>query len=148
MRHKIVINSCGAGILARPTICDRAFLKPIPQDDLLNFWKFLVDTINIKRHNIGKPGSPKIMNIQLKPEDEQLIQIQIARGKYGNAEEVVSKALKLLDEWEKGYQNWVEEARQKVEVAAEQLDRGEGIDGEVVVARLREKLRKAKENQA
>jgi antitoxin ParD1/3/4 len=88
------------------------------------------------------------MNIQLKPEDEQLIQIQIARGKYGNAEEVVSKALKLLDEWEKDYQNWVEEARHKVEVAAEQLDRGEGIDGEVVVARLREKLRKAKENQA
>ncbi|RUT06606.1 hypothetical protein DSM106972_028630 [Dulcicalothrix desertica PCC 7102] len=61
---------------------------------------------------------------------------------------VVSKALKLLDEWEKGYQNWVEEARHKVEVAAEQLDRGEGIDGEVVVARLRDKLRKAKENQA
>jgi hypothetical protein len=53
---------------------------PIPQDDLLNFWKSLVDTINIKRHNIGKPGSPKIMNIQLKPDSEQLIQIQIARG--------------------------------------------------------------------
>jgi antitoxin ParD1/3/4 len=87
------------------------------------------------------------MNIQLKPEDEQLIQTQIAKGKYGNAQEVVSQALKLLDEWEKGYQNWAEETRQKVEVAAEQLDRGEGIDGEVVVARLREKLRKAKENQ-
>jgi antitoxin ParD1/3/4 len=86
------------------------------------------------------------MNIQLKPEDEQLIQIQITKGKYENAEEVVSKALKLLDEWEKGYQNWVEETRQKVEVAAEQLDRYEGIDGEAVVTRLREKLRKLKEN--
>ncbi|KYC37319.1 CopG family transcriptional regulator [Scytonema hofmannii PCC 7110] len=83
------------------------------------------------------------MNIQLKPEEEQFIQIQIARGKYKNPEAVISKALKLLGEWEKGYQNWVEETRQKVEVAAEQLDRGEGIDGEIVV----ERLRKARENQ-
>ena len=53
----------------------------------------------------------------------------------------ISKALKLLEEWEKGYQNWVEETRQKVEVAVEQLERGEGIDGEVVVEQLRSKLR-------
>ncbi len=83
------------------------------------------------------------MNIQLKPEDEQFIQTQIARGKYENASEVIGKALKLLEEWEKGYQNWVEETRQKVEVAIEQLDRGEGIDGEVVVEQLREKLRQS-----
>ncbi|MBW4635729.1 MAG: type II toxin-antitoxin system ParD family antitoxin [Iphinoe sp. HA4291-MV1] len=88
------------------------------------------------------------MNIQLKPDQEQFIQTQIARGKYENASEVISKALKLLEEWEKGYQSWVEETRQKVEVAVEQLDRGEGIDGEVVVERLREKLRQARENQA
>ncbi len=87
------------------------------------------------------------MNIRLKPEDEQLIQIQIARGKYENASEVISKALKLLDEWEKGYENWVEETRHKVEIAVEQLELGEGIDGEVVVERLREKLRQARENQ-
>ncbi|BDA67588.1 hypothetical protein CAL7716_017540 [Calothrix sp. PCC 7716] len=56
--------------------------------------------------------------------------------------------LKPKDEWEKGYYTWVEETRHKVEVAAQQLDRGKGIDGEIVVARLREKLCKAKENQA
>jgi antitoxin ParD1/3/4 len=33
-----------------------------------------------------------------------------------------------------------------VEVAIEQLDRGEGIDGEIVVEQLREKLRKARLN--
>jgi antitoxin ParD1/3/4 len=87
------------------------------------------------------------MNIQLKPEEEQFIQTQIARGKYENPEAVISKALKLLGEWEEGYQNWVKETRQKVEVAAEQLDRGEGIDGEIVVERLRDKLRKARESQ-
>ncbi|WP_292791165.1 type II toxin-antitoxin system ParD family antitoxin [Nostoc sp. NMS7] len=69
---------------------------------------------------------------------------ELARGK---AEEVISKALKLVLEWEKGYQQWVGETREKVEVAIEQLDRGEGIDGEVVLEQLREKLRKAKEAQ-
>lgn len=53
----------------------------------------------------------------------------------------------MLLEWEKGYQQWVEETREKVEVGIEQLDRGEGIDGGVVVEQLREKLRKARELQ-
>jgi len=87
------------------------------------------------------------MNIQLKPELEQIIEAQIATGRYNDAEEVISKALKLLLEWEQGYQQWVEETRQKVEVAIEQLDRGEGIDGEVVVESLREKVRQAREAQ-
>ncbi|MBD2292476.1 type II toxin-antitoxin system ParD family antitoxin [Anabaena sphaerica FACHB-251] len=64
------------------------------------------------------------MNIQIKPELEEIIQAQIATGRYANAEDVISKALKLLLEWEKGYQNWVEETREKVDVAIEQLDRG------------------------
>jgi antitoxin ParD1/3/4 len=96
----------------------------------------------------GNPRQIKIMNIKLKPEEEKFIQTQIAVGKYENPEAVISQALKLLGEWEKGYQNWVEETRQKVEFAVEQLDRGEGIDGEVVVERLREKLRQARDNQS
>ncbi len=83
------------------------------------------------------------MNIQIEPELEQIIQAQIATGRYANPEEVISKALKLLLEWEKGYQQWVEETREKVEVAIDQLDRGEGIDGELVVEKLREKLHKS-----
>jgi antitoxin ParD1/3/4 len=50
---------------------------------------------------------------------------------------VISKALKLLFQWEKGYQNWVAETREKVDVAIEKLDRGE-----VVIKQLRDKLRK------
>ncbi|MGM3307344.1 ribbon-helix-helix domain-containing protein [Anabaena sp. WFMT] len=82
------------------------------------------------------------MNIQIQPELEQIIEAQIATGRYANPEEVISKALKLLLEWEKGYQLWVEETREKVDVAIEQLDRGEGIDGEVVIEQLRDKLSK------
>ena len=87
------------------------------------------------------------MNIRLRPEDEQFIRVQIAKGKYENPEEVISKALQLLEERENDYQKWVEETRQKIEVAAEQLEKGEGIDGEVVVEQLREKLRKARDSQ-
>jgi len=61
------------------------------------------------------------MNIQIKPELEQIIEAQIATGRYTNPEDVISKALKLLLEWDKGYQNWVEETREKVDVAIEQL---------------------------
>ena len=87
------------------------------------------------------------MNIQIKPELEQIIEAQIATGRYTNPEDVISKALKLLLEWDKGYQNWVEETREKVDVAIEQLDRGEGIDGDIVISQLRDKLRQARERQ-
>ena len=60
---------------------------------------------------------------------------------------MISKALKLLFQWEKGYQNWVAETREKVDVAIEQLDRGEGIDGDIVISQLRDKLRQAREIQ-
>ena len=111
-----------------------------------DFSKFVLDNCYNKVKTVNQL-EVKIMNIQLKPELEQIIQTQIATGRYASAEEVISKALKLLLEWDKGYQQWVEETREKVEVAIEQLDRGEGIDGEVVVERLREKLRKAREAQ-
>ncbi|MBD2625368.1 type II toxin-antitoxin system ParD family antitoxin [Anabaena variabilis FACHB-164] len=71
---------------------------------------------------------------------DKAYQAQIATGRYTNPEDVISKALKLLLEWDKGYQNWVEETREKVDVAIDQLDRGEGIEGEVVIAQLRAKL--------
>jgi antitoxin ParD1/3/4 len=87
------------------------------------------------------------MNITLKPEIEQFIQAQIATGRYANAEEVISKALKLLAEWDKGYQEWVEETRQKVDVAIAELERGEGLDGETVVMQILDRFQKAREGQ-
>ncbi|BAY39535.1 hypothetical protein NIES2111_39110 [Nostoc sp. NIES-2111] len=87
------------------------------------------------------------MNIQIRPELEKIIQAQIATGRYANAEDVISKALKLLLEWDKGYQEWVDETKEKVDVAIKQLDRGEGIAGDVVIEQLRDKLRQARETQ-
>ncbi|MEQ9367632.1 MAG: type II toxin-antitoxin system ParD family antitoxin [Coleofasciculus chthonoplastes F3-SA18-01] len=87
------------------------------------------------------------MNITFKPEEERLIQERLKSGKYGSAYEVIVEALRLLEERDKQYKKWLEETREKVAVGMAQLDRGEGIDGEVVMARLRDKLKKAGENQ-
>ncbi|NJL42430.1 MAG: hypothetical protein HC856_11610 [Pseudanabaena sp. RU_4_16] len=35
---------------------------------------------------------------------------------------------------------WLEEVRNKVDIAIEQLDRGEGVDGESAIAQLKAKL--------
>jgi antitoxin ParD1/3/4 len=87
------------------------------------------------------------MSIQLKPEHEQLIQTRLASGKYENADDVIAKALKLLEEWEKGYQEWEEDTRKKIAIGLAQIERGEVVDGEVVMAQLQDKIRKARQNQ-
>lgn len=82
------------------------------------------------------------MNISLKPEYEQFIQAQIQSGRYATVDEVIGAAFKLLEQKELDYTRWLEETRQKVAVGIEQINRGEVLDGEVVMAQLQEKLRK------
>ncbi len=88
------------------------------------------------------------MNITLKTEQAELIQQKINSGKYNNAEEVIGEALQLLEQRDREYETWVEETREKVNVAIEELRRGEGIEGDVVVAQLKEKLRQLRQEQA
>jgi antitoxin ParD1/3/4 len=88
------------------------------------------------------------MNITLKPEQSELIQQKLNSGKYNNAEEVIAEALQLLYQRDREYETWVEETREKVDVAIEELRRGEGIDGNIVIAQLKEKLRQARQEQA
>ena len=85
------------------------------------------------------------MTITLNSEQEAFVRQQLQTGKYRTVDEVIMMAFRLLEERDNTYQKWVEETRQKVEVGIAQLDRGEGIDGEVVIARLREKFRKTRE---
>ena len=85
------------------------------------------------------------MNIALKPEQEQFIQSQIDRGRFKSADEAVSQAFKLLEDRER-YQSWIEDTRQKVEVAVVELDRGEGVELDLVIDRLHQKFQSAKEN--
>ncbi len=85
------------------------------------------------------------MNIQLKPEHEQFIQAQIATGKYDNPQEVVDIAFRLLEKLNAEYSQWIEETRQKVDVAIAELERGEGLDGETVVMEILERFQNARE---
>ncbi|MFS0517881.1 type II toxin-antitoxin system ParD family antitoxin [Nostoc sp. UIC 10607] len=85
------------------------------------------------------------MNIELKPEHEQFIQAQIASGKFTNADEVIDVAFHLLEKLNSEYVQWVEETRQKVDVAIAEIERGEVLDGETVVMQILEKFQKARE---
>ncbi|WP_392535881.1 type II toxin-antitoxin system ParD family antitoxin [Nostoc sp. C117] len=85
------------------------------------------------------------MNIELKPEHEQFIQAQIASGKFTNADEVIDVAFQLLEKLNSEYVQWVEETRQKVDVAIAEIERGEVLDGETVVMQILEKFQKARE---
>ncbi len=84
------------------------------------------------------------MKINLKPEQQQLIQSKVNSGKYKTVDEVIAEALQLLDQRDKNYQNWLEETRQKVAAGLTQLDRGEGIEVQIVINKLKETLNQAK----
>jgi antitoxin ParD1/3/4 len=86
------------------------------------------------------------MNIALKPEQEQFIQSQIDRGRFKSADEAVSQAFKLLEDREREYQSWIEDTRQKVEVAVAELDRGEGVELDLAIDRLQQKFQSAQKN--
>ncbi|MEH2039484.1 MULTISPECIES: type II toxin-antitoxin system ParD family antitoxin [unclassified Nostoc] len=77
------------------------------------------------------------MYIQIKPELEKFIQAQLASGRFTNADDVINEAFKLLQEREQR----LEELRQKISVGTEQIAKGQVTDGEVVFARLQEKIR-------
>ena len=84
------------------------------------------------------------MNISLNPEHEEFIKFQIEKGKYTNALEVISAAFKLLEQKELR----LEELRHKITVGTEQIDRGQVTDGEIVFARLQEKINRIAKSEA
>lgn len=64
------------------------------------------------------------------------------------AEQVISSALKLLEESQRQKdEKRLEELRQKIAVGTEQIRRGQVTDGEVVFARLQDKIRKIAESE-
>ncbi|MDJ0800568.1 MAG: type II toxin-antitoxin system ParD family antitoxin [Calothrix sp. MO_167.B12] len=83
------------------------------------------------------------MNISLKPEHENFITSQIEKGKYANADEVISAAFKLLEERE----HKLEELRRKIAVGTEQIAKGQVTDGEIVFARLQAKINQINESE-
>lgn len=85
------------------------------------------------------------MSITLKPEQEQFIREQVARGRFKSADEVLTQAFKLLEEKYQEYEVWMETSCQQVDEAAAELDRGEGIPLETAIEQLQNKFRQARE---
>jgi antitoxin ParD1/3/4 len=85
------------------------------------------------------------MDITLKSDQVEFVQTQVTQGRYANAEEVVSRALKLLQDWEQDYALWLEDARQKVEIGLRQIEQGDVFDLDTVTERLRDKVLQAKQ---
>jgi len=77
------------------------------------------------------------MTIEInRPELEALIQKRLQSGSFDSVEEVILRALEVQDEQEA----WVQEEKggidAKIERAIAQLDRGEGLSGDQLRARL------------
>ena len=89
------------------------------------------------------------MNITLTPEQEKYVQSQLEWGKFNSVEQVISEALQLLEERNRDLeQKRLEELRLKIDSGTEQIARGQVTDGEVVFARLQEKIRLIYEPEA
>ena len=87
------------------------------------------------------------MNIQLQPKQEEFIQKQLNTGKFDSPEQVIDAAFKVLENLQDDYWQWVDETRQKIDVAIQELDNGEGLDGETVINYLLAKFALAQQKQ-
>ncbi|MEG3841262.1 type II toxin-antitoxin system ParD family antitoxin [Microcoleus sp. herbarium14] len=84
------------------------------------------------------------MNIVLKPEYEEFIRSQIQSGKYGSVEELIGEAIALLRERKQR----IDELRQKIAVGSAQIAKGQVTDGELVFARIQEKIDRIEQSGA
>jgi putative addiction module CopG family antidote len=79
------------------------------------------------------------MTIQLPPELEQLIQKDIERGGYQSVEHFVERAIRLLHDEEHLLRENKEAIHEAIGEGLGQLDRGEGVPGDVSRLRLQQK---------
>jgi antitoxin ParD1/3/4 len=94
-------------------------------------------------------GDGQTMKITLTSEQEKYVQLQLEEGKYNSVEQLISEALQVLEERNRILeQKRLEELRLKITNGTEQIARGQVTDGEVVFARLQEKIRSRYESEA
>jgi antitoxin ParD1/3/4 len=85
------------------------------------------------------------MNINLKPNQEQFIQEQLKSGRFSNAEQIIDAAFQLLETLNEDYWQWVEETRQRIDIAITELDNGEGLEGQTVINNILDKFKQAQQ---
>ena len=77
------------------------------------------------------------MNILLTEELEELVRRRVESGHYGSAAEVIRAGLRLLEREEKNRETRIAAMRTKVEEGIAQAERGELLDGEEAIARVK-----------
>jgi antitoxin ParD1/3/4 len=75
---------------------------------------------------------------------EQLIKSKVSTGQYSSPEEVIDLALRLLQFLDTESLAWLKDTRQKIAIGIEELDRGEGIDGTIVMNQLLQQFQEAR----
>lgn len=80
------------------------------------------------------------MQIVLPPEIENLVQRQLASGKYQTAIEVILAGVKLLEQQEDIYQGRLQDLQQEALIGWEAAQRGEVVEGSTAMAQIRSNL--------
>ncbi|NJL91498.1 MAG: transcriptional regulator [Coleofasciculaceae cyanobacterium SM2_1_6] len=80
------------------------------------------------------------MSINLTLDQEKLIKAKLESGKYQTPEEVISNALRLLDEYERSEAAWVAEVRTKIDEAILASEETPSIDGETFINEILERF--------
>jgi antitoxin ParD1/3/4 len=81
----------------------------------------------------------KTVNVSLTPELENFVQTKVTSGRYTSASEVVREALRLLEDHDRARAGQIEEFRSEIDRRLASLDRGAGVEGEAVFAKIRQK---------
>ena len=71
------------------------------------------------------------MSVEFSPDIEAMCNTLVETGRYGDQNQVLGEALRLLQRRD--------ELDQKIQEGADELDRGEGIDANVVFDRMKKK---------
>jgi antitoxin ParD1/3/4 len=85
------------------------------------------------------------MSINLTSDQEKLIESKLKSGKYQTPEQVVSTALRLLDEWERAEAEWAEDVGSKIDAAISAAEENPPIDGATFINEILERFKQANE---
>jgi len=76
------------------------------------------------------------MNVTLSPELDRWVKERVETGQFRSADEAIRAGLMLLQHTEEECRTKLEALRTDVQAGIDQLDRGEGVDGEMVFEEL------------
>jgi antitoxin ParD1/3/4 len=79
------------------------------------------------------------MNVSLTAELEEFVQKKVESGRYTSASEVIRAGLRLLEQEDEARAARLAAMRAEVRVGIDQAERGELVDGEKAVGRVRKR---------